>query len=273
MTLRCLLPSHISTPRRLIGGRCRKWAVSTQQTTDKRRCASCTIRGSQFTHGEPRLQQCCNRDSHRACAHAQCINGGVAHDHELRPKQPTDQDSVEAVARQRYCITHAAADSEIPLLTASSDQASTAAPADDEVAMFSAVRRPFAWKRKLRVSNGLTQSRGAASKISETPRTFSHRHDSGFLSNKFSTPFCIMDPPPRPRVLSSWLLRRATNVSDSSCSHFLENRLDLFWSEDWPVLWSMVRAECDVAPISRGPHKSAAEHKQSGVRKVATFAR
>ena len=62
---------------------------------------------------------------------------GVAHDHELHPKQPTDQDSVEAVARQRDCITQAAADSEIVLpLAASSDQASTAAPADDEPAMF-----------------------------------------------------------------------------------------------------------------------------------------
>ena len=44
-------------------------------------------------------------------------HGGVAHDHEPHPKQPTDQDSVEALARQRDCITQAAADSEIVLLS------------------------------------------------------------------------------------------------------------------------------------------------------------
>ena len=31
----------IATPRRRIGGRCRKWAVSTQATS-KRKCAACT---------------------------------------------------------------------------------------------------------------------------------------------------------------------------------------------------------------------------------------
>ena len=92
------LTHDISTPRRLIGGRCRKWAVSTQNAADKRRCASCTMCGHQFTRGEPRLQQWCNRDSHRAQVHTLCINGGAAHDHELHPKQPTDQNSVEAVA-------------------------------------------------------------------------------------------------------------------------------------------------------------------------------
>ena len=132
------LTHDISTPRRLIGGRCRrKWAVSKQQTTEKRRCASCTICGTQFARGEPRLQQWSNRESHRAYVHALRINGGVARDHELHPKQPTDQDAVEPVTRQRDWITKAAADSEIHLLlTASSDQASTAAPADDELNMF-----------------------------------------------------------------------------------------------------------------------------------------
>ena len=54
------LTHDISTPRRLSGGRCRKWAVSTQPAADKRRCVSCTMCGQQFSHGEPRLQQWCN---------------------------------------------------------------------------------------------------------------------------------------------------------------------------------------------------------------------
>ena len=116
---------------------CSRWAVSTQQTTDKRKCAACSMCGQQFTHCDPRLQQWRNRNSQRAYVHAPCIRSGVAHDHELHPKQPIDQNSVEAVARQRGLSTQAAADSEIVLpLTATSDQASTAAPADDEPAMF-----------------------------------------------------------------------------------------------------------------------------------------
>ena len=38
----------IATPRRRIGGRCRKWAVSTQ-ATNKRNCAACTMCSLQFT--------------------------------------------------------------------------------------------------------------------------------------------------------------------------------------------------------------------------------
>ena len=84
-----------------------------------------------------RLRQWSNRNSQRAYVHAQCITGGVAHDHEFHPKQPTDRGAVESVARQRDCVTQTAADSEILLpLTASSDQASTAAPSDDEPSMF-----------------------------------------------------------------------------------------------------------------------------------------
>ena len=120
------LVHEIATPRRQVGG-------STQQTTDKRKCAACCVCGQQFSHGEARLQQWSDRNSQRACVHAQCVDGGVAQDHELHPKQPTDQDAVEAVSRQRDCV----ADSEIPLpLTAGSDQASTAAHADDEPSLF-----------------------------------------------------------------------------------------------------------------------------------------
>ena len=79
----------------------------------------CSMCGQQFTHGEPRLQQWCNRNSHRAFSHSPCINGGVAHDHELHPKLPADQDSAEQVARQRDCVTQAAADSSSPHQTTS----------------------------------------------------------------------------------------------------------------------------------------------------------
>ena len=115
------------------------------------------------------------------------------------------------------------------------------------------------------------------------PRTFCHCHDSGSHSSKpnmpSSAPPHMMDPlhwHPNQHgrlqcsaVGSSW----AANASESNCAHFLEARLDLFCAEDWPALWAMVRAECDVATASRSSRKSAAEEKQSGVRKAATLAR
>ena len=62
-------------------------------------------------------------------------------------------------------------------------------------------------------------------------------------------------------------------ASESNCAHFLEARLDLFCAEDWPAPWAMVRAACDVASVSKSSRTSAAEQKQSRVRKVATLAR
>ena len=70
-----LLVHDTATPRRQVGARCPKWAVSTQQTTDKRKCAACCMCGQQSIHGESRF----------AYVDAQCVNG-VAHDHELHRK-------------------------------------------------------------------------------------------------------------------------------------------------------------------------------------------
>ena len=48
---------------------------------------------------------------------------------------------------------------------------------------------------------------------------------------------------------------------------------DLFWAADWPALWAMVRAECDVAPVYSTTRRTATEQKQARIRKVATQAR
>ena len=47
----------IATPRRTVGGRCRKWCISAQPASGKRKCAACNLCGIRFTHGEARLQQ------------------------------------------------------------------------------------------------------------------------------------------------------------------------------------------------------------------------
>ena len=139
-------------------------------------------------------------------------------------------------------------------------------------------RRPSALMRKSRVSNGSTRSRGTAlktssKKIQVCSPTGSARHPPGIMHHGPSSP--ASEPAWKVLVLSSWLLlgRPTTRSPESNCTHFLEARLDLFWSEDWPALWSMVPAVCNVAPISRSTTKSGAEHRQPCVRKFATLAR
>ena len=41
----------IATPRRTVGGRCRKWCISAQPASGKRKCAACNLCGIRFTHG------------------------------------------------------------------------------------------------------------------------------------------------------------------------------------------------------------------------------
>ena len=127
----------IDTPRRMIGGRCRKWCISAQPASGKRKCAACSLCGIRFTHSEARLQQWGNRQTNHHYVHAHCVNGGLGHGHELFPKQATDQDAVDAVTPQRDIITRTAADTEVLLPFAQDpDQASTTAPPDDEHDLF-----------------------------------------------------------------------------------------------------------------------------------------
>ena len=71
----------IATPRRMIGGRRHKWCISAQPASGKRKCAACCMCGTRFAHGEARLQQWGNRETNHHYVHAQCVNGGVGHDH------------------------------------------------------------------------------------------------------------------------------------------------------------------------------------------------
>ena len=71
----------IATPRRIIGGRCRKWCISAQPASGKRKCAACNLCGIRFTHGEARLQQWGNRETNHHYVVAHCVNGGLGHDH------------------------------------------------------------------------------------------------------------------------------------------------------------------------------------------------
>ena len=199
----------------------------------------------------------------------------------------TDQDAVDAVTRQRDTITRTAADTEVLLPFAQDpDQASTAAPPDDERDLFGreeALRMDeeimnFQWFEHV-TWDSIKDLRGTT--YVEPP----HEIQVCTPARPTCHPLChhssTTQPPPASE--SAWKSAGAQQLAPSwddavsqsplrATAHtFLDARLDLFWAEDWSALWAMVRAECDVAPVFRTSRKSA-EQKLSRVRKVATLA-
>ena len=239
----------IATPKSTIGGRCRKWCISAQPTSGKRKCAACNLCGIRFTQGEARLQQWGSRETNHHYVHAHCVNGGLGHDHELHPKLTGDQDAVDAVTRQRDTITRTAAVTEVLLPFAQDpDQASTAAPPDDE-------RDLFGREEALRMDEEIMDSqwfehvpwdsikdlRGATYVQPPTRFRFAlqlaqHAILRAIVHNNPTSP--ASESAWKALVLSSWLLlgRPAVNASESNCAHFLDARLELSWAEDWSAL-------------------------------------
>ena len=276
----------IANPRRTVGGRCRKWCISAQPATGKRKCAACSLCGIRFTHGEARLQQWCSRDTTNHYVHAHCMNGGLQHDHELFPKQAADQDAVDAVTRQRDTITRTAADTEVLLVFAQdAEQASTAAPPDDEPDLFGRedalrmdeVIMDFQWFDQVSWDS-IKDLRGTTYVQPPTRFKFAlqqaqHAILRAITHNSPSSP--ASESAWKALILSSWLLlgRPAVNASESNCAHYLDARLELFWAEDWSALWAMVRAECDVAPVQNTMRRTDKQQMQSRIRKIATLAR
>ena len=242
--------------------------------------------GIRFTHGEARLQQWGNRQTNNHYVHAHCVNGGLGHDHELHPKVADDQEAVEAVTRQRDTITRTAADTEVLLAFAQDlDQASTAAPPDDERDLFGreeALRMDeeimdFQWFEHV-TWDSIKDLRGTTCVQPPTRCRFAlqqaqHAILRAIVHNNPTSP--TSESAWKALVLSSWLLlgRPAVNASYSNCAHFLDARLELFWAEDWSALWAMVRAECDVAPVQNTTRRTDKQQMQSRVLKVATLAR
>ena len=227
-----------------------------------------------------------NRQTNHHYVHAHCVNGGLRHDHELHPKLADDQEAVDAVTRQRDTITRTAADTEVLLPFAQHpDQASTAAPPDDERDLFGreeALRMDeeilnFQWFEHVTWDN-IKDLRGTTYVQPPTRFKFAlqqaqHAILRAIIHNNPSS--LASEPAWKALVLSSWLLlgRPAVNTSESNRAHFLDARLELFWAEDWSAIWAMVRAECDIAPMQDATRRTATQQNQSRVRKVATLAR
>ena len=115
------------------GGPCRRKTVSTQQDSNKRKCAACIMCAQQFVQGKLRLLQWSYRDSQCAYVHTQCIKGGIGLDHELRPRPLSDQEAVNQVTTLRDSSHIAAASQEVIMLVESDFERYTAALADDDV--------------------------------------------------------------------------------------------------------------------------------------------
>ena len=225
----------IATPRRMIGGRCRKWCISAQPASGKLKCAACSMCGTRFNHGEARLQQWCNRQTNHHYAHAHCVNGGLGHDHELFPKQATDQDAVDAVTRRRDTITRTAADTEVLLPFAQDlDQASTAAPPDDEQDLLGREEAlhmdeeimDFQWFEHVTWDN-IEDLRGTTYVQPPTRFKFAlqqaqHAILSAIIHNNPSS--LASESAWKALVLCSWLLleRPTANASERNCAHFLD---------------------------------------------------
>ena len=268
----------IATPRRRIGGRCRKWVVSTQANS-KRTCAACTMCHHQFSPGEPRLQQWSNRNAARHYVDAQCVTGGLKSDHELVPKNPTDNEAKDAVIRIRDNIFHAAADVGVVLPVHDPHDDSSTDTSEDEDTWEEALRHDdaimdFQWFSTISWTEIKDLRRTTYVQLPTRLRfalqQAQHAILRAILHNEPSSP--TSEPAWKVLLFSSWLLlgRPAENASDANCASFLETRLDLFWSEDWPALWALVRAERDVPAITQTRLRTKAETR---VRKVATLAR
>ena len=196
----------IATPRRTIGGRCRKWCTSLPQENASVLPVVCE------GHDSVMVKHVSNsgaivKPTITTCIHT--VSTGVfGHDHELLPKQSTDQDAVDAVTRQRDNITRTAADTEALLLfTQDPDQASTPAPLDDEQVMNFQWFEHVAW-----------DLRGTS--YVQPPTRFKPSFTTSLASESAW----------KALVLSSWLFlgRPAVNASESNCAHFLDARLELF---------------------------------------------
>ena len=257
--------AQIATPRQSIGGRCRKWVVSTQDSssTNKRACAACTICSKQFTPGEHRLQQWSIRDAHRSYVHAHCIKGGLKTSHEFIPKNSKDIDAKEGVLHLRNNVLNAATETGIvlPIYDPHEDN-STVAP-DDEDRTFDREEAlglddaimDFHWFSSVSWTD-IKDLRGTTYVQPPTRLRFAlqqaqHAILRAIMHHGPSSP--DSESAWKVLILNSWLLlgRPAENASDANCANYMEAGLDLFWSEEWPALWAMVRAECDVTTATQ----------------------
>ena len=221
----------IATPRRQIGGRCRKKVHHSKlQTNTSALPVVCVVSNSAM------VKHACSSGATETL-NAPPFMPTVSmeesvHDPELHPKQPLDQEAVEVAARQRDCVIRAAADTEVlQPLAQDLDQASTDAPADEQV---DEEIMDFQWFDNISWDS-VKDLRGATD-VQPPPRfkfALQQAQHAILRAIMHHNPSSLASEPAwKALVLNSWLLlgRPAVNASESNCAHSLEARLDLFWA-------------------------------------------
>ena len=277
----------IATPRRMIGGRCRKWCISAQPASGKRKCAACCMCGTRFTHSEPRLQQwgviakpTITTYTHTVSTEVSVMIMNCTRNWRMIRKQlmQLPANGIPSPGQrqtQKYtsCSLRIRIKPQQPRHLMMSEDlfgSEEALRMDDEI-------MDFQWFEHI-TWDSIKDLRGTT--YVQPPTTFKlalqqaqhailraiiHKNPTSLASESAW----------KALVLSSWLLlgRPAVNASESNCAHFLDARLELFWAEDWSALLAMVRADCDVAPVQNTTRRTDKQQMQSRVRKVATLAR
>ena len=228
----------IATPRRTIGGSCRKWCISAQPASGKRKCAACCS----AEYGSPTVRHVSSsgviaKPIITTNMHI-CVNGGLAHDHELHPKLADDQEAVDAVTRQRDTITRTAADTEVLLPLAQDPDQASAAPPDDE-------RDFFGREEALRMDEEIMDFQwfehvtwDSASKTYVARRMSSPPRGSGLLCSKLNMPsfepsFTTIPPHWRQNQLGKrWCSTAGSSWDDLQLTP-LRATAHTFWMRDW----------------------------------------
>ena len=201
--------------------------------------------------GEARLQQWGSRETNHHYVHAHCVNGGLGHDHELFPKQPTDQDAVDAVTRQRghHHQNSSGYRSFYSLLPKTRTK-----PQQQLHLMMSETfldeKRLSAGMRRLWTSSGSNMSHGTASKTCVAQRMFNLPRGSNLrcskpnmpsfeLSSTTTQPLLPQNQPGKRWCLaagSSWDDRQSMPLRATVPTSWTLG-WSFFWAEDWSALW------------------------------------
>lgn len=272
--------------KRTIGGKNTKWAVSTQQT--KKYMSACYLCAKQFMDSEPRLQQWGDRNTCQRYVHGHCVHGGISVRHEFIAKRVEDTNIVDKLIQN---LQHTEAELSRAVLPFAEDQASTTAPStnagrEDDQAEFSEER-----ESKVRMEVEFLDlswfTHISWDTIRALPGTtyvqIPKRHQFAIHQAQYAILRCILNYETNTQecehgwkllVLSSWLLlgKLAGKDTAQNCAGHFDERLSLFWNEDWATLWGIIKGECGQA-LARANKQTEEERRNTQVKRVSTLAR
>ena len=231
----------IATPRRIIGGRCRKWCISARPASVKRKCAACCMCGIRFTHGEARLQQWSNRETNHHYLHAHCVNGvsGMIMNCTrswlmIRKQLMQSPANGTPSPGQRQTQKYLSRSLRIRIKPQQLRHLMTSETYVDE-------KRTSAWMKRSWTSSGLNTSHGTASKICVARRMSNLPRVSGLRCSKPDMPYSkpsfttIQPLQPQNQPGKRWF-SAAGSFWDDPQSTPLRATAHTFWMRDWSFL-------------------------------------